>query len=122
MKELGARRAEVASASTEAAHHLAASVHRKDFAEFVARDGGRLDVRFQMDRGEFVAPGLVYNSTIYPLVRELLGGGDVQLLYAGVMWAEGHPDQTRKSGTGTEVTASQRTGISRPIALTFSIL
>ena len=53
-----------------------------------------------MDRGEFVSPGLIYNSTIYPLVRELLGGGDVQLLYAGVMWAEGHSNQTPQKWHG----------------------
>lgn len=69
-------------------------MHRCDFAELVQRDGGRLDVRFQMDRGAYVAPGLVYNPVVYPLVKALLGGGDVNLLYAGVMWAKGHADQT----------------------------
>lgn len=100
MKELEARRAEVSSTTMETAHHLAASVHRKDFAELVARDGGRLDIRFQMDRGEFVAPGLIYNPTVYPLVQELLGSGDVQLLYAGIMWAECGSGQTPQKWHG----------------------
>lgn len=67
---------------------LMASVQRTDFAEMVARDGGRCDVRFQLDRFPFTAPGLVYNSLVFPLVQELLGGGDVTLLYAGFMWAQ----------------------------------
>lgn len=69
-------------------HHLLASVQRVDFAEMVARDGGRCDVRFRLDRFPFTAPGLVYNPIVFPLVQELLGGGHVNLLYAGVMWAD----------------------------------
>ena len=98
--ELQARRGEISASSssqpssTNMNHHLAASVHRCDFAELVKRDGGRLDVRFQMHKGEYVAPGLVYNPLVFPLVKALLGGGDVNLLYAGVMWAKGRPDQT----------------------------
>ena len=60
---------------------------RGDFCELVDRDGGRRDVRFQLDRFPFSCPGLVYNSMVYPLIQELLGGGDVNLLYAGIMWA-----------------------------------
>jgi len=70
--------------------HLLAAVQRGDFRELVKRDGKRCDVRFQLDRFPFTCPGLIYNSIIFPLVRELLGcggGGEVSLLYAGVMWA-----------------------------------
>ncbi len=67
--------------------HLLAQVARGDFRELVDRDGGRRDVRFQLDRFPFASSSLIYNPIVYPLVRELLGGGDVNLLYAGVMWA-----------------------------------
>ena len=77
----------------EARHdqHLAAAVQRVDFRELVQRDGGRFDVRFQLDQGCMVAGGLIYNPIVFPLVQELLGGGEVNLLYAGVMWAESSP-------------------------------
>lgn len=83
-QELKARRTEAIETRQE---HLLAQVTRGDFRELVDRDGGRRDVRFQLDRFPFISPGLVYNPIVYPLVRELLGGGDVNLLYAGVMWA-----------------------------------
>ena len=64
-----------------------AKVHRVDFREIVGRDGGRQDVRFNVHLFPFAAPGLIYNSVVFPLVQNLLGGGDVSLLYCGVMWA-----------------------------------
>lgn len=50
-------------------------------------DGNHRDVRFQLDRFPFTAPGLICNASVYPLVKELLRGGDVNLLHSGVMWA-----------------------------------
>ena len=68
--------------------HLLSRCSRGDFRELVDRDGGRRDIRFQLDRFPFTSPGLVYNSVVYPVVKELLGGSDdVTLLYAGIMWA-----------------------------------
>ena len=68
--------------------HLMAAVQRGDSRELVERDGGRIDIRFQLDRFPFTCPGLVYNPIVFPLVRELLGGGnEINLLYAGIMWA-----------------------------------
>jgi ectoine hydroxylase-related dioxygenase (phytanoyl-CoA dioxygenase family) len=72
--------------------NLLAQVGRGDFRELVFRDGGRRDVRFQLDRFPFSAQGLVYNPIIFPLVKALLGGGDICLLYAGVMWAKPNND------------------------------
>ena len=89
--ELEERRREVvllhSMGKGEEAHHLVASVERVDFRELVHRDGGRKDQRFQLDRYPYASPSLVYNPIVFPLVRELLGGGDVNLLYMGVMWA-----------------------------------
>ena len=86
--ELQNRRSEALQSNQD---HLLARAARADFRELVDRDGGRRDVRFQLDRFPFIAPGLVYNPIVYPLVRELLGGGEVNLLYAGVMWALPQP-------------------------------
>lgn len=63
-----------------------ASAYRVDYREMVDRDGLRRDVRFDLDKWPYTASGLVYNNMVFPLVKELLGG-DVSLLYAGVMWA-----------------------------------
>ena len=68
--------------------NLLAQVGRGDFREFVDRDGCRRDVRFQLDKFPFTAEGLIYNPIVFPLVKSLLGGDDVCLLYAGVMWAK----------------------------------
>jgi len=65
-----------------------ASALRVDYREMVDRDGLRRDVRFELERFPYSAPGLVYNRRVFPLIKELLGGDDrVNLLYAGVMWA-----------------------------------
>lgn len=73
--------------------HLLSRVARNDFREIIDRDGGRRDVRFQLDRYPFTASGLVYNSIVYPFIQKLLCCDDpgkkegVNLLYAGIMWA-----------------------------------
>jgi hypothetical protein len=93
--ELQDRRQEAIESSQE---HVMSRVARGDFRELTDRDGGRRDIRFQLDRFPFTAPGLVYNPIVYPLIRELLGGGDdVNLLYAGVMWALPQPKPKKVS-------------------------
>ncbi len=102
--------------------HLMSRVSRGDFRELVDRDGRRRDIRFQLDRFPFTCPGLVYNSIVYPLVKELLGGNDdVNLLYAGIMWAlpftddqKKHSNQSNSKGThGTESKQLDIDGISQ---------
>ena len=73
--------------TSSSAHHLAASIQRVNFRELVQRDGNRLDMRYQLSSSPYASPHLVYNPIVFPLVKELLGGGDVSLLYCGVMWA-----------------------------------
>ena len=91
------------NAASRADHHLNVAVQRCDFAEMVARDGGRYDVRFHTDRFPYISPGLIYNPIVFPLVAELLGGSSsgegINLLYAGVMWAQaaGAPDASDTS-------------------------
>ena len=88
--------------------HLLARVARGDFRELVDRDGGRRDVRFQLDRPPFTSPCLVYNSMTYSLVKELLGdgNGEINLLYAGIMWAL--PVKEKNSTKRDVDTASQK--------------
>ncbi|CAJ1968908.1 unnamed protein product [Cylindrotheca closterium] len=87
--------------------NLLAQVGRGDFREILHRDGGRRDVRFQLDRFPFTARGLVYNPIVYPLVQALLGcnssGGEdeICLLYAGVMWAKPNESDDRTTTTTT---------------------
>jgi len=64
--------------------HLLTATQRVDFAEMIARDGNRLDVRYNLD--SLVPTELIHHPVVYPLMRELLGS-NVILLYAGVMWA-----------------------------------
>lgn len=79
---------------------LMASVQRIDFAELVARDGGRRCMRYNMQESPWTAPGLIYNPIVFSLVKELLGGGDVCLLYAGIMWAKPNPDPQKWHADG----------------------
>jgi len=58
------------------------------FHEMVARDGGRYDMRYQMDQSPFADPEIIYNPSWFPLIREVLGE-EVCLLYTGVMIAAG---------------------------------
>ena len=72
--------------ATSDANLLAASVNM-DFREILDRDGGRRDVRFYFGSdSHYNCDGIIYNPIVYPLVKELLGGGVVNLLYAGIMW------------------------------------
>lgn len=77
--------------------HLLARALRADFRELIDRDGSRRDVRFQLDRYPFTSPGLVYNPIVYPLVKELLGGGEITLLYQGIMFALPQPKPKKAS-------------------------
>ena len=42
-------------ASAPGAHHAAVRLHRRDFAEYLKRDGGRVDLRFNSDAAPFDA-------------------------------------------------------------------
>lgn len=58
------------------------------FQEVTDRDGKRRDVRCELDRWPYNAPGLIYNGLIFPLLSQLLGeNAGITLLYAGCMWA-----------------------------------
>lgn len=74
-------------------HHRMVALTRQDYSEWVARDGGRVDVRYRSNGYPYNCGGLIYNSIVFPLVKALLNGEDsidteepLQLLYAGVMW------------------------------------
>ena len=76
-------------------HHRMVALTRQDYSEWVARDGGRVDVRYGSNGYPYNCGGLIYNSIVFPLVKALLNGeGSIdteepqplQLLYAGVMW------------------------------------
>lgn len=77
-------------------HHRVAALTRQDYAEWVARDGGRVDIRYGLNKYPYNCGGLIYNSIVFPLVKALLNGVNsldtettnepVQLLYVGVMW------------------------------------
>ena len=89
-------------------HHRMAALTRQDYSEWVARDGGRVDIRYKLNDYPYNCGGLIYNSIVFPLVKALLNGNSnpagaagnekdnggssqkeeeaVQLLYAGVMW------------------------------------
>jgi hypothetical protein len=74
-------------------HHRMVALTRQDYSEWVARDGGRVDVRYGLNGYPYNCGGLIYNSIVFPLVKALLNGEDsidteepLQLLYAGVMW------------------------------------
>ena len=73
-------------------HHRMVALSRQDYAEWVARDGGRVDVRYGLNEYPYNCGGLIYNSIVFPLVKTLLNGSleteeHVQLLYAGIMWS-----------------------------------
>lgn len=72
-----------------------------------AVDGKTRDIPFHhLDRFPFTAPGLVYNPIVYPLVRELLGGRDVSLLNAGVMWSMPQSERYKKPEQATGLSDS----------------
>lgn len=75
-------------------HHRMVALSRQDYAEWVARDGGRVDIRYGLNEYPYNCGGLIYNSIVFPLVKALLNGEEsiereddpVQLLYVGIMW------------------------------------
>mmetsp|Transcript_47674 Transcript_47674/g.116093 ORF Transcript_47674/g.116093 Transcript_47674/m.116093 type:complete len:395 (-) Transcript_47674:46-1230(-) len=87
------------------------SLMRQDYTEWVARDGGRVDIRYGLNRYPYNCGGLIYNSIVFPLVQAVLNGSNdenddsynepIQLLYAGITW--GLPvgnDQDDKNTSG----------------------
>jgi ectoine hydroxylase-related dioxygenase (phytanoyl-CoA dioxygenase family) len=69
-------------------HHRAVSLHRVDFREIVKRDGGRVDMRYNLEQSPYTDSRISYNSIVFPFMKHLLGGEDVSLLYMGVMFAQ----------------------------------
>lgn len=95
-------REKILHSNSEDTHHRLASLSRQDYTEWVARDGGRVDIRYGLNEYPYNCGGLIYNSIVFPLVKTLLNGSceseePVQLLYAGVMW--GMPIGERNNNT-----------------------
>lgn len=91
--ELEKEREKILNESDQSNHHRMVSLSRQDYVEWVARDGGRVDIRYGLNEYPYNCGGLIYNSIVFPLVKALLNGEEsletedpVQLLYAGVMW------------------------------------
>jgi len=72
-------------ASAPGAHHQAVRLHRRDFAEYLKRDGGRVDLRFN-DAAPFDALLREAKGAVLDIATEALGGSAI-LLYTGVMVA-----------------------------------
>ena len=72
-------------ASAPGAHHAAVRLHRRDFAEYLKRDGGRVDLRFN-DAAPFDALLREASAAVLDVATEALGGSE-NLLYSGVMVA-----------------------------------
>ena len=72
-------------ASAPGAHHAAVRLHRRDFAEYLKRDGGRVDLRFN-DAAPFDALLRETTTAVLDVATEALGGS-ANLLYSGVMVA-----------------------------------
>ena len=73
-------------ASAPGAHHAAVRLHRRDFAEYLKRDGGRVDLRFNSDAAPFDALLRETTTAVLDVATEALGG-NANLLYSGVMVA-----------------------------------
>ena len=73
-------------ASAPGAHHQAVRLHRRDFAEYLKRDGGRVDLRFNSDAAPFDALLREASAAVLDVATEALGGSP-NLLYSGVMVA-----------------------------------
>ncbi len=73
-------------ASAPGAHHQAVRLHRRDFAEYLKRDGGRVDLRFNSDAAPFDALLREASAAVLDVATEALGGS-ANLLYSGVMVA-----------------------------------
>ena len=73
-------------ASAPGAHHQAVRLHRRDFAEYLKRDGGRVDLRFNSDAAPFDALLRETTTAVLDVATEALGGSAI-MLYSGVMVA-----------------------------------
>ena len=73
-------------ASAPGAHHAAVRLHRRDFAEYLKRDGGRVDLRFSSDAAPFDALLRETRTAVLDVATEALGGSAIAL-YSGVMAA-----------------------------------
>ena len=73
-------------ASAPGAHHQAVRLHRRDFAEYLKRDGGRVDLRFNSDAAPFDALLRETKGAVLDIATEALGGSAI-MLYSGVMVA-----------------------------------
>lgn len=73
-------------ASAPGAHHAAVRLHRRDFAEVLKRDGGRVDLRFNSDAAPFDTLLREASAAVRDVATEALGG-HATLLYSGVMVA-----------------------------------
>ena len=73
-------------ATAPGAHHQAVRLHRRDFAEYLKRDGGRVDLRFNSDAAPFDALLRETTTAVLDVATEALGG-NANLLYSGVMVA-----------------------------------
>ena len=73
-------------AAAPGAHHQAVRLHRRDFAEYLKRDGGRVDLRFNSDAAPFDALLRETKGAVLDIATEALGGSAI-MLYSGVMVA-----------------------------------
>ena len=97
-------------ASAPGAHHAAVRLHRRDFAEYLKRDDGRVDLRFNSDAAPFDAllreTRLLYWTS--PRKRLVV----VQICFLVASWLRVLPRmETTNVGTRTEImrTANHRT-------------
>jgi len=78
-------------ASAPGAHHQAVRLHRRDFAEYLKRDGGRVDLRFNSDAAPFDALLCETRTAVLDVATEALGGSAI-MLYSGVMVARANTE------------------------------
>ena len=82
-------------ASAPGAHHAAVRLHRRDFAEYLKRDGGRVDLRFNSDAAPFDALLREASAAVLDVTTEALGGS-AHLLFSGVMVARASTGEHQK--------------------------
>ena len=88
-------------ASAPGAHHAAVRLHRRDFAEYLKRDGGRVDLRFNSDAAPFDALLREASAAVLDVTTEALGGS-AHLLFSGVMVARARRPPTLAQGRNHE--------------------